>query len=171
MSVSFLGSFSKRYQTARMEKGVAATTMAENECGRRPPAGQAGRTARPGSSERSPKLRAMHKAIAVGVEYGVSVRIPLSKRDLPAARAERRGRHNSPNAGNATRRRQNSSDSHNNHTHECQNETENYTSVNAPTSRTRGLNLKGPGPASLDRRMNNVPSVFCLGKVPVESIG
>ena len=56
-----------------MEKGVAATTMAENECGRRPPAGQAGRTARPESSERSPKLRAIHKAIAVGVEYGVSV--------------------------------------------------------------------------------------------------
>ena len=67
-----------------MEKGVAATTMAENEYGRRPPAGQAGRTARPGSSERSPKLRAMHKAIAVGVEYGVSA--PLSERDWAASK-------------------------------------------------------------------------------------
>ena len=55
------------------EGRVAATTMAESEYGRRPPAGQAGRTARPGSSERRPKLRAMHKAIAAGVEYGVSV--------------------------------------------------------------------------------------------------
>ena len=67
-----------------MEKGVAAVAMEERKCGWKPTAGQTGRTTRSESSERSPKLRAMHKAIAVGVEYGVS--IPLSKRDWAASK-------------------------------------------------------------------------------------